>query len=65
MRLSPSKQLSLSYKIDVKDITVLHKLVKVFHTCCIFGPAFGCCALQTLVKIVIFSLAKVFVLHII
>ena len=24
--------------------------------CCIFRPAFGCCALQTLVKIVIFSI---------
>ena len=27
-----------------------------YPVCCIFRPAFGCCALQTLVKIVIFSI---------
>ena len=27
----------------------------VFHTCCIFQPLFGCCALQTLVKICNFN----------
>ena len=32
-------------------------LGKVMHLgCCIFRPAFGCCALQTLVEIVIFSI---------
>ena len=28
----------------------------VTHGCCIFPPAFGCCAPQTLVEIVIFSI---------
>ena len=31
------------------------KWAVLIHVCCIFQPAFGCCALQALVKIVIFS----------
>ena len=39
----------------------LHHMQWDFHgfsyvICCMFRPAFGCCALQTLVKIVIFSI---------
>ena len=32
----------------------------VWYICCIFWPAFGCCALQTLVEIVFFNVFAVF-----
>ena len=34
---------------DNRDINCL------FHTCCLFGPAFGCCTLQMLVKVFLCS----------
>ena len=32
-----------------------HRHLYLNNTCCIFWPAFGCCALQTLIEIVIFN----------
>ena len=40
----------------VENLKHRYFYLKIGHICCIFRPAFGCCACQTLVKIVIFSI---------
>ena len=52
--LDHALELELDLKIDL-ELELDHELDRPITMCCIFRPVFGCCAHQTLVKIVIFS----------
>ena len=52
--------IKIEMRLFINDVTQIgHKFVSfpapLLDRCCIFRPAFGCCAPQTLVEIVIFS----------
>ena len=56
-RFYASEKLQLLFLFCLFKKAMSNKCKPIFfiNICCIFGPAFGCCAPQTLVKIFIFS----------